>query len=189
MSKKILIAVVIIAVIGGVGLVAISGSKTSQPSSTSSSQTATTPTVLPVDSNPIVNNSVVPGLEVTAIAVENNVDPTTNKGIGDRLQMSIKNITSGPLDNLEAYYVMKDTTTGQTEGYYQKLDGLTLAAGETKTVFFDNQTGVNHYPENKYSLYRTSPNEVVFDVEVSSPKVKIVTATVTKDAGTGEQPD
>jgi len=63
---------------------------------------------------------------------------------------------------------------------------LQLAAGETKTIYFDNQTSAGHYPENKYSLYRSSQNEVDFSIQVSAPGFKPATATAKKAAGTGE---
>jgi|SRR5665811_195621 len=143
--------------------------------------------VLPVADNPIQNSSTTPGLEIVKAEVENNVDPGTSKDISDRLQLSVKNTSGQKMDNLEIFYRLTDSTTRASEGYYQKLDGLSLAPGETKTIYFDNQTGPGHYPENKYSMYRTSTNEVVFTIELSAPGFKLAAGDAKKDAGTGEK--
>lgn len=159
----------------------------SAPSSvTTDSSGPGTTHVLPVPSNPITNSSTQPGLEVVKTAVENNVDPVTNKDLSDRLQISLKNTSTQPMSNLEIYYSMADSRTGQTQGYYQKLDGFSLAPGATGTVYFDNETAPGHYPENLYSLYRTSKNEVVIDVEVSAAGYAVAKGQAKKGAGTGE---
>ncbi|QOI65576.1 hypothetical protein IG195_19365 (plasmid) [Arthrobacter sp. TES] len=84
---------------------------------------------------------------------------------------------------------MKDTTTGATEAYYQKLDGLTLTPGQGTTIYVDNGTGPGHYPENKYSLYRSSPNEVTINIEAAAPGYAPAQGTATKAQGTGEKTD
>jgi hypothetical protein len=142
--------------------------------------------VLPVSSNPISNTSTAPGLAVTAVAAENNTDPATGAAISDRLQVTIQNSTGKPVTNLEVYYTMKDATTGAAESYYQPLTGLTIAPNSSTTVNFDNGTGPGHYPENKFSIYRSSANRVDFTVEVSAPGLKVATGTGSKGPGTGE---
>lgn len=165
------------------------GSSTSAGPATAGGSASGSGTVLPVTSNPIVNTSTDPVLKITKIAVQDNVDPATGKAIGDRLQLTLQNTGSTPLTGLEVYYEMTDKKTGQKEAYYQKLDGLQIAAGKDSTVFFDGKTGAGHYPENKFSLYRSSKNKVDVTVEVSAPGAKIATATATKDAGSGETHD
>lgn len=162
-----------------------------QVSSTQSSSVASpggSTQVLPVAKNPIVNPSVKKGLEIVSAMVENNVDPATKKDISDRLQITLKNTTTGTLADLEVYYQMKDMTTGKTESYYQKLTGFSLAPGTEGTVYFDNETGPGHYPENKFSLYRTSMNQVVFSIEVSAPGYAPAMGEAVKSVGTGENP-
>ncbi|HEY3375379.1 MAG TPA: hypothetical protein VGK02_09980 [Candidatus Aquicultor sp.] len=144
---------------------------------------------LPVASNPIKNTAVTEGLAIASAMVEDNVDPDTNKPIGDRLQIAIKNKSSKAMSDFEAFYKMTDIVTNKSENYYQKLTDFTLNPNETKTIFFDNKTGPNHYPENKYSIYRNSKNEVRFSIEVSTPGFKPVAAKATKAKGTGEQQD
>jgi hypothetical protein len=145
--------------------------------------------VLPVDSNPISNTSTDPYLEVTYAALENNVDPATGKAIDDCLEMTLRNTGPTTLTDIEVYYEMTDAATGQKEGYHQPLDGLEIAAGAEETVFFDNQSGPGHYPENEFSIYRGSANQVDVAVQVSAPGAKIATATASKEAGTDEEAD
>lgn len=145
--------------------------------------------VLPVAANPIANTATAPTLAITYAAVEDNVDPATGKAIDDRLQLTLKNSGSTPLTGIEVYYEMTDVVTGAKEGYYQKLDGLTIPAGQDATVYFDNKTDPGHYPENQFSIYRSSTNEVDFAIQASAPGAKIATATAVKATGTGEKVD
>lgn len=142
-------------------------------------------TVLPVAADPIKNTSTTPGLTIVSAAAENNVD-ASGAALTDRLQVTIGNTTDKPLTSLEMYYVETDKTTGKSEGYYQALTGLTLAAKSQTTINFDNGTAPGHYPENQFSLYRSSPNQVDFTIEVSAAGVQVARGTATKSAGTGE---
>lgn len=141
--------------------------------------------VLPATSNPIVNDATAEGLKITA-AVENNVDPVTKKNLSDRLQIEIENTSEVVLRDLEIFYEMTDSTTKQTEGYYQQLTGFQIPPGEHGTVYFDGESGYGHYPENAFSLYRTSKNEVVFSIQVSAPGYKLATTEAAKAPG-GEE--
>jgi hypothetical protein len=145
--------------------------------------------VLPVTSDPIVNTATAATLSITDATVENNVDPATNKAIADRLQLTLKNTGTTALTGFEVYYEMTDAKAGKKEGYYQKLTGFTIPAGQQSTVSFDNGTGPGHYPENTFSVYRTSTNEVDFTVQVSATGAKIATGTAKKSPGTGEKVD
>lgn len=145
--------------------------------------------VLPVTSNPIVNNATASTLEVSFAGVEDLVDPATGKAIDDRLMLTLKNTGTTPMTGLEVYYEMTDVVTGAKEAYYQKLDGVTIPAGQETTVYFDNQTDPGHFPENQFSLFRSSTNEVDFAIQVSAPDAKIATATAVKATGTGEKVD
>ena len=146
-------------------------------------------TVLPVESNPITNTSTNPVLEVTYAALEDNVDPGSGNPVDDCLELTLRNPGTEPLTDVEVYYEMTDVTTGQQEGYHQELDGLEIPPGGEETVFFDNQTGPGHYPENEFSIYRSSTNQVDVTIQVSAPGAKIATATASKEAGTGEEED
>ena len=173
------------------------GAKTALPS-TSSSPVITTPSstpsststslTLPVASNPIVNNSTNPSLQITYSAVENNVDPITHNPIGDQLQLTLKNVGSTALSNVEVYYEMTDIVTKAKEGYYQKLTNLVIPAHQETTVYFDNKNQPGHYPENQFSLYRSSTNQVNFVIWVSAAGAKIAQSKATKSLSTGEKP-
>lgn len=191
LKKLIPIIVVAVALISGLAIWQISTAATPSASSQSQPQTpsAGSATVLPVTTNPITNTSTTPGLVITAAAVQDNTDPATRAAIGDRLQLSLKNSGTTPLTGLEIYYTMKDSTTNSTESYYQRLDGVQLAPGAVMTIDFDNKTGAGHYPENNFSLYRSSTNKIDFTIEASATGVEIATATAVKDAGTGEKSD
>ncbi|HEY3292660.1 MAG TPA: hypothetical protein VGJ85_03405 [Candidatus Nanopelagicaceae bacterium] len=156
-----------------------------QPSTASSSGTGVT---LPVASNPIVNTSTKPGLVITYAAAENNVDPTTNSPLGDQLELTLKNTTSIPMSGIEVYYEMTDIVTKAKEGYYQKLTGIVIPPNQASTIYFDGKNQPGHFPENQFSLYRSSPNEVDFKIWVSAPGVKIAQAAAVKSKGTGEKP-
>jgi hypothetical protein len=164
-------------------------SAASAPAASAPAASAPAGIVLPVAANPIANTATAPTLAITYAAVEDNVDPATGKAIDDRLQLTLKNSGSTPLTGIEVYYEMTDVVTGAKEGYYQKLDGLTIPAGQDATVYFDNKTDPGHYPENQFSIYRSSTNEVDFAIQASAPGAKIATATAVKATGTGEKVD
>jgi hypothetical protein len=153
--------------------------------------TGTTKTnpVLPVASNPIKTGGTQEGLKITSAMVEDNVDPVTKKAMADRLQVTVENGAVASISDLEIYYTMTDATTKKSEGYYQKLTGITIEPGKTATVYFDNKTQAGHYPENKYSIYRSSKNQVDFSIMVSAPGFKPATSVAKKSIGTGETVD
>ena len=188
--------------IAGLSLVALAGcssgpSATTQPSSSPQTQGATNAgangqadgPVLPVEKNPITNTSIEPGLEVLSSAVEDNVDPVTGAPIADRLQIELGNNTGKDLTGFEVFYTMTDITTGQIENYYQALTGYTLKANSTATIEFDGSPSAGHYPDNAFSLYRTSANQVDFEIEVSADGVKPATGSATKGPGAGDAAD
>ena len=171
------------------GCSATSITASSTPASSNSPGGApTSSVVLPVTVDPIHNAATAAGLTVADVKLEDNTDPA-GKAIGDRLQFTIGNDTAKPLTGLEVFYTMTDATTGAAESYYQPLAGLTVPAKGNVTVYVDNGTEAGHFPENKFSLYRSSLNQVDFTVEVSAVGVKIATGTGSKSAGAGEQAD
>lgn len=185
MKWKIIIPVAVMALVaaGGIAL-----SQANAPAGTAASTSATS-SVLPVADNPITNMSTTPGLTIVSAAAEDNVDPTSGAPIADRLQITIDNTTGNALTNLETYYVMTDVTTGASESYYLPLTGLTVAPNSESTISIDNETGAGHYPENMFSLYRSSSNQVDFTIQVSADGVQIAHGVATKGAGAGEQVD
>ena len=153
------------------------------------SATALPKPVVPVTKNPIVNTSTAPGITITSAKVQDNVDPITKKAIPDRLLMKVVNKSSKPASGFEIFYTMKDSSTKAKESYYQKLTGFTVKAGATSYLYFDNLAGAGHFPENIFSIYRSSTNEVKFAIVLSAKGFKIATASAVKDKGTGEKVD
>ena len=189
MKLKVIIAAVIVAIAVLIGIIVVGqGGNTpaAAPNSAASPGTGGASAVLPVSTNPIVNASTTPGLSIVSAMAENNVDPSTNKPIADRLQVTVKNSSANALSGFEAFYTMTDATTRKSESYYVPLTGLTVAAGATATVYFDDQAGPNHFGENKFSLYRSSTNQVDFTIEVSAKGVAVAKGTAVKGKGTGE---
>ena len=171
-------------------------SASSTPASTTTTPTTTAPAattpsggtaqVLPVAANPISNNSAAAGLTISKVLVENNVAADTGKAVGDHLEIALKNTSTKPLDQIAIYYKITDKAKATSEGYYTKLDGVTIAPGATRVVHFDSTGASDHYPVDKYSLYYTDKNALVVDVTASSPNVKVATFSVKKGAGGAE---
>jgi hypothetical protein len=145
--------------------------------------------ILPAASNPIANTSTEPGLTITQVLVENNVDPATGKDAADHLEIALSNAGSRELTGFEVYYEITDLVTGDKEGYYCKLSGFSIAPGASRSVHFDDTGLVDHYPDNPFSLYHLSLNEMQVDVTVSAEGVMPQTASVKKDAGGDEDPN
>lgn len=189
MKWKIIIPVAIVAV-AAIAIVASAMGGATKPAAPGPAATTSSSSggaaILPISTNPITNNSSAAGLTVVSAKVEDNVDPSTQQPIADRLQVQLKNTSSSTLTGFEIFYTMKDVTTQKTESYYVPLTGVSLAVGAETTVYFDNETGAGHFPENKFSIYRSSQNQVDFSIEVSAKGVAVAHGTASKGVGTGE---
>lgn len=144
MNRKALIALIVAAaaVIAAVVVGANIAAHVPTASNGSTTQTAspgTASSLLPVKTNPIQNPSTQPGLSIENAMAENNVDPSTKQAIGDRLQITLKNSSTKTLTGFEVFYTMTDATTHASESYYLPLTDLTLPAGATTTIYFDNE--------------------------------------------------
>lgn len=138
--------------------------------------------------NKINNTSTVSGLAIQSGLVENNVD-AQKKIANDHLELLLKNTSSQDMANFEAYYTIKDLTTGKSEGYYKKLTNFILKSGEAKSIHFDGGVGDGHFGVNKNGLYFISRNKLQFDIQVSTPNFKIAKIQIIKDAGGAEMKD
>lgn len=176
------------ALLATVALVAAGCGGGSSSTGAGSTTTKGTSQVLPVQANPIHNTSTTPGLQIDSVLVENNVDPATKKAAADHLEIQLANTGKLPLSGLEVYYEFTDATTGDHEGYYRKLDALSIGPGATSTVHFDNTGAPGHYPDNAYSLYHTSKNALDVKVTVSAQGAAVQTKSQKKDAGGAENP-
>jgi hypothetical protein len=163
-------------------------SMSTNPATATPAQPSGAARILPIASNPIVNTSTNASLKITYSAAENNIDPVSKLAIGDRLEITLMNTGKQQLTGLEIYYEMRDVVTKAKEGYYQKLSGLSIPAGQSSTIYFDGLTQPGHYPENQFSLYRSSPNEVDISIVASATGVRVAHASAIKSLGTGEKP-
>lgn len=196
------IVMIVVVVIGGLfaysALTGTTGTKTNTATTATTSATSNVASqsngnaqlVLPITTgNPITNNAVAPGFVIASAIVENNTDPITKQITNDHLEITLKNTSAKDITQFETYYSVKDLVANVSDAYYTKLTGFVLKAGETKTFHFDNTGQADHYPENKYSVYRTSKNAMQFDVTISAPNYKIQTITIKKDKGGTEKVD
>jgi len=145
--------------------------------------------LIPVTKNPIVNKSLTAGIIIASAMVQDNVDPITKKAIPDRLMLKVVNKSSKQATGFEIFYTMRDSFTKANESYYQKLTGFNIKAGAASYLYFDNLAGAGHFPENKFSIYRSSANEVKFSIILSAKGFKVATGSAVKDKGTGEKVD
>jgi hypothetical protein len=191
-KKTYIIGAIILVIIGGVIL-----SKSFSPSTQKATQTNSTKQNVSSDpqdivpglyTNVIKNTSTISGLKIESGLVENNIDKD-GKTADDHLELVLKNNSSKDMNNFEAYYTITDLVDSKKEGYYKKLTGLTLKAGETKTIHFDSNVGENHFGVNKDGLYFTGKNKMRFDVQISTPNFMIATIQIAKDAGGAELKD
>ena len=199
-TRRSMLALLVVGVlaVGWVGSAAafssIAPTTASAPSMQTDSESASSPEpsdgpVLPVATNPISNTSTEPGLKIEQVLVENNVNPATGKDAPDHLEIALRNESDKEMSGFEVYYQITDLTTGAKEGYHSKLDGFTIPAGGERVVHFDDTGEPDHYPDNEFSLYHLSMNEMQVDVTVSATGFAPQTASVKKDAGGDENPD
>ena len=158
-------------------------------SSTPSFAASTTTLVIPVTKNPIVNKSKGVGFAILSAQVQDNTDPKNGTPIADRLALKVRNTTKKAITTFEIYYTMFDTVTKTSESYYQRLKPFSIPANSIGYIAFDNAKGPGHFPENTYSIYRNSKNEVKFTIELSASGFKPQFTSALKAKGTTENPN
>ena len=168
---------------------ACSDSTTAASDTTGGPSSAGSSAVLPVDTNPIKNDSDTQALTIDQVLVENNEDDGGN-AVDDHLEIALTNTGAKDLGGFEVYYTISDPTTDETENYYTELPAdFTIAPGAQRIVHFDNTGQPDHFAVNQYSLYYTDTNALDVTVEVSARGSAIATSTVQKDAGGEEEAD
>jgi hypothetical protein len=145
--------------------------------------------VLPVAANPIVNTATAAGLVIVEAKVEDNVDPATGGDAADHLEIKLRNDSSAELSGFIVYYEITDLVDGTKEAYCSALTGFTIPAGGERVAHFDRTGQPDHFPDNEFSLFHASLNEMQFDITVSATGVAPQTTTITKDAGGNEDPN
>jgi hypothetical protein len=134
--------------------------------------------------NPIKETSTEP-LTVTIkdARVEDNAT-------ADHLEITMINTGKATLNNFDFYYTITDKVDQTKESYYQALNGLSLKAGETRTIHFDNQVSKDgHYYGNMSGLYGNSKNGLTFAIQLHATGFKPLDFKVEKAKGTAEVAD
>jgi hypothetical protein len=95
----------------------------------------------PVNTDNLIKETSSAPLELTIKDARVEDNATT-----DHLEITMTNSGTTALNNFDIYYTITDKVNKSQESYYQVLGGLSLAAGETKTIHFDNQLSeAGHY--------------------------------------------
>ncbi len=183
-------------VVTTVALLVACGGATTKPTNTASASkpsdgvNAPSGAVLPVTSNPINNTSTTNTLRIDKVNAEDNVDPMTGKDVPDHLEIALANTGTASLGGVEVFYTITDTTTGKSESYYAKLPAdFVITASGKRIAHFDSTGQRDHFPINKFDLYRTSKNPLDVKVTVSAVDAAVQTVTIKKDAGGAETAD
>ncbi|MHB1420988.1 MAG: hypothetical protein ACYCX4_15640, partial [Bacillota bacterium] len=134
--------------------------------------------------NPIIESST------TALPIKIKDARVEDNASADHLEVTFTNTGKDELKNLDIYYTITDKGNNKKEAYYQKLDGLSLKPGETKTIHFDNKIKeAGHYLGNMNGLYGTSKNGLTFDALLHYTGYKSFAFPVEKAVGTAEVAD
>ena len=146
----------------------------------------TTPTLVDIPPQP---SSGPVGFKITSILAQNNYDPVAKHDAPDHLEIELQNTAGINITDLTTYYIITNPKTNQKESYLVPLTGLVLNAGATKSIHFDQRSGVDHFRANPNGMYYTSVDELLFSVTISANGYQAQNAEVTRDAGTVEVPD
>jgi hypothetical protein len=134
--------------------------------------------------NPIMETSAAAlPIEIKDVRVEDNAT-------ADHLEITLINTSAQDMSSFDIYFTITDKLDKKVEGYYVKLDGLTVKAGESTTIHFDNDlTQPGHYFGNMNGLYGTSANGLTFDIELHANGYAPMNFSVEKAVGTAEVAD
>lgn len=142
------------------------------------------------DPKPVYADNLITESSTSALPVKVTDARVEDNATADHLEISMKNTGTSDLNNFDIYYTITDKVTGDKEAYYQKLGNLTVKAGETVTIHFDNNTSEgNHYYGNMNGLYGTSTNGLTFDIQLHSAGYAPLSFSVEKAKGTAEVAD
>jgi hypothetical protein len=122
-------------------------------------------------------------IKIKDVRVEDNLT-------SDHLEITLLNTGKETLKSFDIYFTITDKIDNKKETYYQKLNGLSIKPGETKTIHFDNnikQSG--HYFGNMNGLYGTSKNGLSFDIILHNNDYQPLNFKVLKAKGTAEVAD
>ena len=135
--------------------------------------------------NPIQESSTTAGFTISGLLVENNVD-ASGADVADHLEFKVNNTSTTDLTGFEIYYTLTDQVTGTAQGYYRTLPDLSVKAGETQTIHFDNTGQPNHFSVNPNSAFYTDVNALNLDVTLHVAGFAPQTGSVAKDPAGAE---
>lgn len=143
------------------------------------------------DQTPIFTDNLINETSSTALPVTITDARVEDNATADHLEITFTNDGTETLSSFDIYYTITDKiNTDQVEGYYQKLEGLSVAPGKSVTLHFDNDVSqTNHYYGNMNGLYGTSANGLTFAVSLHADGYQSATFNVEKADGTAEVAD
>ena len=143
------------------------------------------------DSAPLFTDNLIAETSTTALPIEIKDARVEDNATADHLEITMINNSKEALSNFDIYYTITDKLDNtKVEAYYQKLNGLTIKAGETITIHFDNDvTKPGHYYGNMNGLYGTSVNGLTFAVQLHSHGYQPSDFNVEKAVGSAEVAD
>lgn len=142
------------------------------------------------DKTPVVSETVINEASTAQLPIKIKDVRVEDNATADHLEITLTNTGSTTLDNFDIYYTITDKVDKTQEAYYQGLSGLSLNAGESKTIHFDNQVNEEgHYYGNMNGLYGTSANGLTFDIQLHATGFQPMVFQVEKAEGTAEVAD
>jgi len=142
------------------------------------------------DEQPAYTDNPIQETSTTALPITITDARVEDNATADHLEITMKNTSSSDLSGFDVYFTITDHVTGAVEAYYVVLTGLTIPAGSSATVHFDNDTTqANHYYGNMNGLFGTSANGLTFDVQLHATGYQPISFSVDKAEGTAEVAD
>lgn len=142
------------------------------------------------DADPAFTENLIEETSDTALPIEIKDARVEDNATADHLEITMRNTGKEALSDFDIYFTITDKKDGTVEGYYVKLDGLAIKAGESSTIHFDNDiTKPGHYFGNMNGLFGTSANGLTFAVQLHANGYKPMDFTVDKAEGTAEVAD
>jgi len=145
-----------------------------------------TPTLV---DKPFVKSTGANDFSIEKVLVENNVDPATNKGVPDHLEVLLQNNSQQAIKDFSIYYEYNDLVDNSKQSYEMSLSGFVLKPGETKSANIDISGKSGHFRANPNSSYYQSINPKEVKVVVSATGHQAQEVTVKKDKGGAETAD
>jgi hypothetical protein len=135
------------------------------------------------DKDPAYTDNLIQETSTLALPIVISYIKAENNATGDHLEITLQNNGTQDYTDFDIYYTITDKKdTSKIEGYYQKLTGLTVKAGESATIHFDNLPQSDHYFGNMNGLYGTSVNGLIFAIQLHSPGYQPLSFSVEKAA-------